>query len=236
MPADYIHYYDYLPVDPSLVPDYAGSQPQSDGSYYGSYVYSYSSQLPLSIIKVWGDSFYEFAGWKSNDVIVGFDDDITIDGNNVYVSICLDSEAPRLSDTWPYSGEIVVDDIGPNSFTLTSYIEEMESGLVKAEYYYRKCGSDVPHKLTEVNLDEPYIGSDYHFEAEINECLPYGDYYVYAVLTDAQGNERTTKSTKFTLAVPPASMVGVDSQEIGTGCNTLECSLNELFEYFTAHN
>ena len=59
-----------------------------------------------------------------------------------------------------------------------------------------------------------------------------GTYYVYVKITDDAGNVKTSEEVKIDLLEPTTDKVEIDGSNVGTSCKTLECSLNELLQYF----
>ena len=193
----------------------------------------YEKELEFSSLGNSNNNDYYFIGWKVNDEFVtNFDDQsqtftpstMTINGNVVFVSECVDRTPPTATMTSPYNES-------PTDFSVYLTTSDNQSGVEKIEWYYRKCGDEKYSKMPDTVIEPVNSFSMFN---NSNTCLDYGYYYVYAVVYDAAGNKTTTNPIKVSLNTPKAENILINGEKLGTGCNTLKCSLDELFEYFSS--
>ena len=161
-------------------------------------------------------------------------EEFIIDGNNTYTSVCLDIIPPDVSGfnyygvSYDYSAEDYNSD---REINMRIEASDMGSGINKIELYYRKCG-DSNYSKAETTFDpEQYT----YREIGTNSCLSYGDYYIYAVISDADGNETTTEEIEYTLDKPSPNKVSIDNNQLGTSCKTLDCAVRELSKYYSGN-
>lgn len=166
---------------------------------------------------------YSAEAWYIDNSRVGVPDEtIIIDDSYTYTAKCIDDIAPTL---------ITLDVIPEeDDFTIKVKAQDLGSGTTKIEWFYKKCGSENYTQLTDTTF-EP-TNDIVEKTKQTGVCLSYGRYYAYVKITDEAGNVRTSPNTTFTVLEPGTDKVSVDSSEVGTSCKTLECSLNQLLEYF----
>lgn len=182
---------------------------------------SYNSNLTLNSITP--SIGYSAKGWKRDDTLVGRPEEtITIDNSYTYVSQCIDDIAPTIID--------VTVEPEDDDFTITVKAEDLGSGSTKVEWFYRKCGSENYIEIPSTTFEA--TNEVIEKSTITNTCLDYGSYYVYVKVTDEAGNTRTSAVAKFDLLEPGTEKVNVNSSNVGTSCKSLECTLNELLQYF----
>ena len=176
-----------------------------------------------SVVQTCLDNFDDYYEGSCNT----FDpSEIPIDGDTTLKFIAEDVKAPEISSAYASPYDYYYDGY---DFSLEIYASDVGSGINKVEWYYRKCGSEDYSKLTEFTYNnERYIdGSE-----SVGMCLNYGDYYVYAIVYDAAGNHSQSEVTEFRTRTPYAEEIKVNKNYIGTNCNSLECAVEELDDYF----
>ena len=206
----------------------------------------YQKELNISDYSIEPLNGYSAKGWKLGNTLIE-DNEITVTGNNTYVSECVDdippydiNISPFGDDLTPLTGTEVIDyrdrtneHVGYINFALYLNAHDDGSGVSKAEIYYRKCGTVNYTKLPDLTFNNLDFAANY---IEVNSCLDYGDYFVYAVITDAAGNSTTTPEIVFTLDKPTPEYISIDGSKLGTSCNTVKCALDELIDLFGAPN
>lgn len=163
------------------------------------------------------------------------------------ILVCVLCATAYLSDTVSLTNRfsLASDTEGPvvDSFTATSTKTSITMnltthdefrGLTSIKWYYGKCdGSCNVSNYTELPETTMEATTESVTESKTTtECLTYGTYTVYAVLTDAVGNETTTEHVQITLQKPDAENVSYDNSNSGTECTTVDCALDELYTIY----
>ena len=182
---------------------------------------TYTNNLKLN--KIIPKVGYSANKWLKDNDPAGFSEQtIIIDGNYTYISDCIDDIKPTLINV-----EVTPDQ---TDFVIDVKTEDLGSGATKIEWFYKKCGDGLYTKLEDSNF---YPTNEVVEKTNRpNLCLKYGTYYVYVRVTDEAGNIATSEEIKVDLKEPTTDKVEINSSNVGTSCKTLECSLNELLEYF----
>ena len=182
---------------------------------------SYNNSLELNSITP--KTGYSAKTWLVNNVSAGSPGEtITIDGNYTYTSNCIDDIKPTLINL----------NVVPTQtdFTINVKTEDLGSGTTKIEWFYKKCADVSYTKLPDTDFNP--TNEVVEESNSPNICLKYGTYYVYVKITDDAGNVQTSEEVKVDLLAPTTDKVEIDGSNVGTSCKTLECSLNELLQYF----